>query len=933
MVQIEPTQRRKVLLIGWDAADWKVIHPLMDAGKMPALQRLVETGVSGNLASLDPPMSPIMWTSIGTGMTADKHGVLGFTQPRADGKGVQPVLASSRKVKALWNILMQCGLTTHVIGWWPSHPAEKLDGVSISNFYHRVHGSVDRPSPMPPGSVHPERLQAILEELRIHPQELTGQHILPFVGLAETIDQTEDNRLATIARITAECSTVQAAATWVMRNEPWDFMAVYFDAIDHYCHGFMKFHPPCREGIPKELYDRYKGVVEGGYRLHDMMLARLLELAGPETTVVLCSDHGFHPDHLRPMKLPNEPAGPAAEHRHYGIVVLNGPGIKEDELVYGASLLDITPTILSLYGLPVGEDMDGKALVGAFSKAQKPAFIPSWEEVAGASGGYTDSELTDPWAEQAAMEQLIELGYIEKPDDDAEKAIASCQRESKYFLARTYIHKSRYDKAVPLLEELFAEQPDQARFGLRLAHAYLQLEKIAESRRITDATLVAWEERTLEQHRKLVEKVRQEKGDDALAPLTLEELRQRHQPTLDLLQGSLLFAEGKDGEAITCLLRAQEADRRLPDLHNQLGRLYLKMQRFQDAEEAWFQALEIDPDSAQAYHGLAQVYLRSGHFREASEAASASLGLLFHNPSAHLHLGEARFRLGDFEGAEQSWLNAVGQAPGMRAVHKRLLTLYQRHLHDPVKALRHRQCLDDRIVAFDEFKKRQGTPPLDATTPVRRTEGSFLRKFDLDASQVVTIVSGLPRSGTSMMMQMLAGGGLSLLTDGGRLADEHNPRGYFELEEVKGLGGTDGGWLEAARGKAVKIIAQLIENLPRSLFYRIIFMERNLEEILQSQARMLGERASMAESLAATYQQQLQRTVSFIEGQANMELLHISHQQTIARPALVAGYLHDFLAVNFDINAAAATVIPELHRVRAGAPDTVSEGEYYVPQR
>jgi hypothetical protein len=83
MEGIDPPIRRKVLLIGWDAADWKVIHPLMDAGKMPALKHLVETGASGNLASLDPPMSPIMWTSIATGMTADKHGVLGFTQPRS----------------------------------------------------------------------------------------------------------------------------------------------------------------------------------------------------------------------------------------------------------------------------------------------------------------------------------------------------------------------------------------------------------------------------------------------------------------------------------------------------------------------------------------------------------------------------------------------------------------------------------------------------------------------------------------------------------------------------------------------------------------------------------------------------------------------------------------------------------------------------------
>ena len=82
---------RKVLLIGRDAADWKMIHPLLDAGQMPALQRLIERGVMGNLATLDPPLSPMLWTSIATGMTADRHGILNFTQPREDGQGIRPV--------------------------------------------------------------------------------------------------------------------------------------------------------------------------------------------------------------------------------------------------------------------------------------------------------------------------------------------------------------------------------------------------------------------------------------------------------------------------------------------------------------------------------------------------------------------------------------------------------------------------------------------------------------------------------------------------------------------------------------------------------------------------------------------------------------------------------------------------------------------------
>lgn len=844
-----PSLRRKVLLIGWDAADWKVIHPLMDAGKMPALKHLVETGSSGNLASLDPPISPIMWTSIATGMTADKHGVLGFTQPRADGKGVQPVLASSRRVKALWNILMQSGLTTHVIGWWPSHPAEKLNGVSISNFYHHVTGLVDNPTPMPPGAVHPERLLATLEDLRIHPLELTGQHILPFVPTAVEINQFEDKRLSSIGKITAECATVQAAATWVMRNEPWDFMAVYFDAIDHYCHGFMKFHPPYRQGISRELYDHYNAVVEGGYRLHDMMLARLLELAGPDTTVAICSDHGFHPDHLRPMKLPNEPAGPAFEHRHHGIVVLNGPGIKNDELIFGASLLDITPTILRLYGLPVGEDMDGKVLADAFSETGQASTIPSWEEVAGEYGQYTETEQSDPWAEQAAMDQLVELGYIDPPDKDAEKAIASCQRESKYYLARNFIHKNQFDRALPLLEELLNEQSDQTRFGLRLAHVYLQLEKIDKCRKITDATIAAWEKRTLDKHQELVEKVSGDKGEESHESLTLEELRQRHRPSLDLLQGALLFAEGKEEEAMAYLIRAQKADRRLPNLHQQLGLLYLKMQRFQDAEEAWFQALEIDPDNAAAYHGLARVYLKTGNLREASEAASASLGLLFHNPSAHYHLGVARFRLGDFEGAEQSWLNAISQSPGLRAAHKRLIRLYLHHLCDPVKAARHQHYLGNQIFDIDEFRQRQAQSALPVYGPAPAAHGTFVRKFNLNHREVITIVSGLPRSGTSLVMQMLQQGGVALFTDEQRRADEHNPRGYFELEKVKSLGKADTDWLTGARGKAVKVIAQLLGHLPPTFHYRIIFMERPLDEVLESQSRMVQEKNLIQKSL------------------------------------------------------------------------------------
>ncbi|MGB4905330.1 MAG: alkaline phosphatase family protein, partial [Saprospiraceae bacterium] len=127
---------RKVLVIGWDAADWKVLNPLMDQGLMPNLTKLVDSGVMGRIATLDPPLSPTLWTSIATGKRPYKHGIHGFVEPTPNGKGIRPINITGRKVKAIWNILNQHNMKTNVIGWWPSHPAEPVNGIYVSDFYH-----------------------------------------------------------------------------------------------------------------------------------------------------------------------------------------------------------------------------------------------------------------------------------------------------------------------------------------------------------------------------------------------------------------------------------------------------------------------------------------------------------------------------------------------------------------------------------------------------------------------------------------------------------------------------------------------------------------------------------------------------------------------------------------------------------------------------
>ena len=290
-----------------------------------------------------------------------------------------------------------------LIGWWPSYPREPINRVMVSDHfkdpagdYLAEDGKTLNPWPLPKGHVHPESLRETLAGFRVHPQELDGETMRLFVPKAAEIDQTKDKRLLSVAKIIAEAASVQAAATYVMQQTDWDFTAVYFDAIDHFCHGFMRYHPPRLSWVNEADFALYKEVVNSGYRFHDMMLGVLLDLAGPDTNVLICSDHGFHPDHLRVQEIPNEPAGPADEHRHFGVFAACGPGFKRDELVFGATLLDITPTILRLHDLPVGEDMDGRALLQALAEPKPMALIPSWDAVPGDDGCHPEDVRIDP---------------------------------------------------------------------------------------------------------------------------------------------------------------------------------------------------------------------------------------------------------------------------------------------------------------------------------------------------------------------------------------------------------------------------------------------------------------------------------------------------------------------------------------------------------
>ena len=185
----------------------------------------------------------------------------------------------------------------------------------------------------------------------------------------------------------------------------------------------------------------------------------------------------------------------------------------------------------------------------------------------------------------------------------------------------------------------------------------------------------------------------------------------------------------------------------------------------------------------------------------------------------------------------------------------------------------------------------------------------------------ITIVSGLPRSGTSMMMKMLEAGGIAPYTDNIRSADDDNPKGYYEFERVKKLPDGDTEWLRSAEGKAVKVISALLEHLPSDYTYRVLFMQRNMEEILASQKQMLirgGKPTDKVgdEQLAEMYGKHLAKVNAWLVSQANFSVIYLDYNQMLVDPHKYALQVNQFLGDVLDPQAMAGVVDSNLYRQR-----------------
>jgi predicted AlkP superfamily phosphohydrolase/phosphomutase len=433
----------RVLLVGADGLEWHVLQPLLAQGKCPNLRGLMERGAFGRLSTMIPTLSPILWTTIATGKLPEQHGIQGFTD--AD---LKQYTSSQRRVRALWNIADRCELASDVCGWWITWPAEELRGCMVSGSSSSALLEANwKPALIPgaPRQVWPPGLEP--EVLRIA-GEAGGLEQVRNLAREKVFGSYAEGELGAVEKLLMQQTlwSVQSDATFaaiaerLLREDPGALNLVYFGGTDVVSHRFWRYYEPQAFDWPAdaelaarlakpEACERLARAIPNYYEWFDDMLGRLVAAAGPDATVIVCSDHGFHAFSTdKPNTLfitGHHQDGPP------GVFVAAGPGIarygdvarfvQQNELEDCGSILDLAPTVLALLGIPRAADMTGRActalLAGQARAAAAQAPVPTHDT--GFRAAHADALPEEMRVN--FLERYKQLGYIGVEDGKGAK--------------------------------------------------------------------------------------------------------------------------------------------------------------------------------------------------------------------------------------------------------------------------------------------------------------------------------------------------------------------------------------------------------------------------------------------------------------------------------------------------------------------------------
>jgi tetratricopeptide (TPR) repeat protein/predicted AlkP superfamily phosphohydrolase/phosphomutase len=671
--------KKKVVLIGVDSFDWRIIDPLLKQGRMPNLAKLIQRGARANLRTLRPILSPVIWTSIATGVKPSRHGIVDFVVTSRETGELVPVTSAMRQVPALWTLLSRQGLDVNVIAWWATWPAETVRGSIITDrvAFQLFEESVKQdwksgdPAQNRGKTYPPELMDEVRPRIRV-PAEVTDEEVawfLPGGRFPAGLNDAQKSLLNRFRTVIAAGETYHAAALDRIKAEDVALRMIYYEGPDTTSHLFMKYRPPLLEGTTPAEMSLFGGIIDRYYERQDRFLGEIVEAVGPQTDILVVSDHGFKSDNNRP---PNSDstieAGKAADwHTPVGVFVAAGPDIKEATEISAASVLDVAPTILTLYGLPVARDMDGQPLTEAFEPNFLSMHPVAWiDSYGGIRRAPAEAAVATSSGDKDVIEKLRALGYI------GEDRLTA--HNNRGIMA---LDEGDVDGAIADFEKALKTGAGEAGVMVRsnLARAWLFRGDLEKARSYADQALA--EDPNDKTTLTILSGIQVKQGDLDGAERSLRKAIEVD-PSFILARsklGELLQRKGNDEAALAEFRKVVEIAPLSPIEFNNIGNIYRKRGELDRAMEAFREALRCDAQYIGAYNNLGLCLQERGKLDEAAALYQKALAIRPENPILRNSLGTLLSMKGDKTGAIAEFQRAARADPDWPIAQGNLATL------------------------------------------------------------------------------------------------------------------------------------------------------------------------------------------------------------------------------------------------------------------
>jgi predicted AlkP superfamily phosphohydrolase/phosphomutase/tetratricopeptide (TPR) repeat protein len=390
----------RVAIFAIDGADWALISELSADGRIPNIRALAQGGVTASVQTIQPTVSPMLWTTAATGLSPDRHGVIDFTDQK------RPVDAAVRRAPGLWDIAQAFGRESLVVNWWTAWPP-RMDGPV----------TFDTPVLATPGAIEPAELRSRIASQIVAPQTVGHGQVGRFLNITgaefeEAVARGGAGDPANVFRdvLAKTWTDHRVAISLYQQREPLLMMMAY-DGTDTVNHLFGPYHPPFREGVSQTEFRKYWPAVANYYSEVDRLIGEWMKVLTDDTTVIIMSTHGFRWTEKRPK---NSPVGRSAlsDHRGTGMFIAYGSHVSADRGTHTISLYDVVPTVLSLLGLPKSVEMPGKHAEWVFRDIAPVTSVRviSYDEFF--AGRPTGALALDP---QAYTQRLQAIGHLVDP--------------------------------------------------------------------------------------------------------------------------------------------------------------------------------------------------------------------------------------------------------------------------------------------------------------------------------------------------------------------------------------------------------------------------------------------------------------------------------------------------------------------------------------